>query len=111
MSNRKLERFELNQTIEIEDMINGGKFGELINVTVEGLMIITDTEIPTQSIFQLSLKLPVDIEGSSTVQIGADCLWCRKVENFHRYWSGFHIIDASDQALAQLEALIAHYSK
>lgn len=111
MSNRKLERFELNQTIEIEDMINGGKFGELINVTVEGLMIITDTEIPTQSIFQLALKLPVEIEGSNSVQIGADCLWCRKVENFHRYWSGFHIIDASDQALAQLETLISHYSK
>jgi hypothetical protein len=108
---RKLERFELNQTITVDDVINGGQFGELINVTVEGLMVITDKEIPTHSIFQLSLKLPIEIEGSNTVELGADCLWCRKVENFHRYWSGFHIIDASDTALAQLEELIAHYSK
>ena len=108
---RKHERVELNQTIPIIDMINGGDFGELVNATIEGIMVITDQEIPTHSIFQLALQLPIEIEGSNTVTLGADCLWCRKVENFHRYWSGFHIIDASDTALAQIEELIAHYSK
>ena len=108
---RKHERIELSQPISIIDVINGGEFGELINVTVEGIMVITDREIPTSSIYQLSLQLPVDLEGSNTVQVGADCLWCRRAENFTRYWAGFHIIDASDTALAQLEQLIAHYSK
>ncbi|ARN74705.1 PilZ domain-containing protein [Oceanicoccus sagamiensis] len=108
---RKHERKELNQSIPILDVINGGEFGELVNATIEGIMIITDKEIPTQSIYQLSLQLPIEIEGSNTVELGADCLWCRKVENFHRYWSGFHIIDASDTAMAQLEELIKHYSK
>ncbi len=111
MNERKRERIELNQPITIADTINGGDFGELINVTVEGIMVITDKEIPTDSIYQLSLQLPVNLEGSDRVQLGADCLWCRKAENFHRYWAGFHIIDASDQALRQLETLIAHYAK
>ena len=74
-------------------------------------MVMTDQEIPTQSIYQLSLQLPVAIKGSSTIELGADSLWCRNVENFNRYWTGLHIIDASDLALAQLEELIAHYSK
>lgn len=74
-------------------------------------MAITDEQITTSSIFQLSLQLPVEIAGSKTVELGADCLWCRKVENFHRYWAGFHIIDASDKAVAQLQELISHYSK
>ncbi|MEE8056456.1 MAG: PilZ domain-containing protein [Pseudomonadales bacterium] len=108
---RKHERKELNQPITIIDVINGGDFGELVNVSVEGMMVITDKEIPTHSIYQLSLQLPIEINGSSTVEVGADSLWCRKVENFHRYWTGFHIIDVSDTAMAQLEALIAHYSK
>ena len=111
MIERKLERKELNQRIPIIDTINGGEFGELVNVTVEGIMIISDKEIPTQSIYQLSLQLPVEIDGSSTVELGADSLWCRSVENFNRYWAGLHIIDASDHALTQLEELIAHYSK
>ena len=108
---RKHERIELNQAIPIIDTINGGSFGELVNATVEGIMIITDNPIPANSIYQLSLQLPMDIEGSDTINIGADCLWSRRIENFHRYWAGFHIIDASDTALAQLEKLIAHYSK
>lgn len=108
---RKHSRIELNETISIVDAINGGNFGELVNATVEGIMIITDQEIATHSIYQLILQLPIEIEGSNTVTIGADCLWCRKVENFHRYWAGFQIIDASDTATLQVEELITHYSK
>ena len=108
---RKLERKEINQTIDVIDIINGGKFGELINITVEGLMVMTETEIPTQSIYQLSIKLPVELHGSNTVELGADCLWCRKDENFHRFWAGFQIIDASDTAVKQIEELIEAYSK
>ncbi len=108
---RKYQRTELNQAITIIDVINGGVFGELVNASVGGIMVIVDKDIPTQSIYQLSLQLPIEIEGSKTIEVGADCLWSRKAENFHRYWAGFHIIDASDTALAQLEALITYYSK
>ena len=111
MNERKLERKELNSPIPIIDVINGGQFGELINVTVEGIMVMTDKEIPTHSIYQLAMQLPIDLEGSNKIELGADCLWCRKAENFHRFWAGFHIIDASDQALIQLDALIDHYAK
>lgn len=108
---RKYERREPTQSVTILDVINGGEFGELVNVSVEGIMVMTEQEIPTQSIYQLSLQLPTEIKGRTTVELGADCLWCRKVENFHRYWAGFHIIDASDLALEQLQEMIAQYSK
>lgn len=108
---RKYERKEPTQPVTIIDVINGGEFGELVNVSVEGIMVMTDKEIPTQSIYQLSLQLHSEIQGSSTVELGGDCLWCRKIENFHRYWAGFQIIDASDLALEQLQELIAQYSK
>ena len=111
MNERKYERKELNRPITISDTINGGDFGELINVTVEGIMVMTDREIPTHSIYQLALQLPLAINGSDTIELGADCLWCRTAENFHRYWAGFQIIDASEQAMEQLQELITHYSK
>lgn len=111
MNSRKLERAELNQPITIKDTINGGNFGELINVSVEGIMVMTENEIPTHSIYQLLLELPIELEGSKRVEVGADCLWCRKAENFHRYWAGFQIIDGSDLAFKQLEQLIENYAK
>lgn len=108
---RRLERKELVQPIAINDTINGGVFGELVNITTEGLMVITDREIETQAIFQLALQLPEPMAGSGMLVLGADCLWCRRAENFYRYWAGFQIIDASDHAIEQIEALINLYSK
>lgn len=108
---RKHPRIEINQAITVSDIINGGDFGELVNATIEGIMLITDREIPVKSIYQFSLNLPFELEGSNTLTLGADCLWCREVENIQRFWSGFQIIDASDTAMAQMEKLISHYAK
>ncbi|MFT5691929.1 MAG: hypothetical protein ACI92E_001260 [Oceanicoccus sp.] len=108
---RRLERKELSQSIVIDDVINGGEFGELINLTTEGMMAITSQAIPTHSIFQLSLRLPEEINGSNIISLGVDGLWCKKAENFQRYWAGFQIIDASELALAQVKILVAEYSK
>lgn len=108
---RRLERKELIQPIAVNDTINGGVFGELVNITTEGLMVMTDREIETQAIFQLALQLPEMMSGSDLLVLGADCLWCRRAENFYRYWAGFQIIDASDHAVEQIEALINMYSR
>lgn len=108
---RKLERKELNQAIVVLDTINGGVFGELVNITTEGLMVMTDREIETQAIFQLSLQLPEMIKGVDHIIVGADCLWCRRAENFYRYWAGFQIIDASEKAPEQIEVLIDLYGR
>lgn len=108
---RKLERRELNESIAVLDTINGGTFGELVNLTTEGMMVIIDREIETQAIFQLALLLPEPINGDDQIVVGADCLWCRRAENFYRYWAGFQIIDASDRALEQIDALIQQYAK
>lgn len=111
MNSRKHERSVLNQSINIIDMLNGGGFGELINISPEGLMVMTESEVPTHSIYQLELELPAELIGSNRISLGADCLWCRQAENFDRYWAGFQIIDVSDQALQQIEKLIESYSE
>lgn len=108
---RKLERREINESIAVVDMINGGIFGELVNLTREGMMLIIDREIETQAIFQLALQLPEPLKGDDQIVLGADCLWCRHAENYYRYWAGFQIIDASERALQQIDALIELYAK
>ena len=108
---RKHERKELNHSIIVFDLINSVELGELVNVSIEGLMLITNKEVPIQSIYQLSLQLPTAINGKSTLELEADCLWCRKIEDFHRYWAGLQIIDASDAAMEQLGVLISQYAK
>jgi hypothetical protein len=108
---RKQARIEISQNIPVQDTINGGIFGELVNITSEGLMVMCEVPRAPHSIFQLSLQLPVELEGSNTLELGADCLWCREATNFNRHWAGLQIIDISDQGLRQIEQLILLYSK
>lgn len=108
---RKHERVEIEQTITIEDVINGGKFGDLVNITVEGLMVLSERELNTHSIYQLSLSLPIEIEGSRNIVLGADCLWSKQADQPSRHWAGLQIIDASDTALLQIATLVENYGK
>lgn len=109
MQQRKLQRHEISSTVTIEDMVTGSMVGELVNITAEGLMLITDHEMDTNSIFQFALHLPEAIEGGNRIALGVDCLWCRQAENFDRFWSGYQIIDASPAALRAIATLIARY--
>ena len=107
---RKHPRIEINQTIKVTDVINGGDFGELVNVTIEGIMLITKREIAVNSIYQFSMALPFELEGINTLTLGANCLWCSDLANIRRFWTGFQIIDPSDIARAQIDQLITHYA-
>jgi len=111
ITDRRSQRIELSQPMVLLDLINGGVFGELVNITAEGMMAVITQNLPTQSIFQLSLQLPETIDGDSTITLGIDCLWCRPADNNQRYWAGFQIIDASDHALRQLATLMEKYGK
>jgi hypothetical protein len=107
---RKLQRQQITTTVTIENVLTGTASGELVNITAEGLMMISDHEVDTNSIFQFALILPEAIDGSRRIELGVDCLWCRKAEIFDRYWSGYQIIDASPQALRAIEVLIDRYA-
>ncbi len=107
---RKHQRQELNTTILIRNAMNRDFIGELVNITVEGLMIISDQEMSTNSIFQFSLELPEPINGMTHIDLGVDCLWSRSAENVDRHWSGYQIIDASPEALETIDALISGYA-
>ena len=107
---RKHQRQELNATILIRNSMNRELIGELVNITVEGLMIISDQEMNTSSIFQFSLELPEAINGLSQIDLVVDCLWSRRAENVNRHWSGYQIIDASPEALQTIDDLISGYA-
>ncbi len=107
---RSKERKELNQTVPIVNLISNQEVGELVNITVDGLMIISNKRIEVQSIFQYSLILPDPINSQTQLDIGVDCLWCSEVEDFHRFWAGFQIIDASNETIEVIDKLIQNYT-
>lgn len=107
---RRLKRRELEQTVVVHDATQGGVLGELVNITTEGLMLAAERELEVHAMLQLSLQLPEPLQGVDHLLINAECLWSRRAEKLDRYWAGFHIVEAAEQALLQIEALIDLYA-
>ncbi|MCW8196214.1 PilZ domain-containing protein [Proteobacteria bacterium 005FR1] len=102
---RKLLRHVLSGPVNIYDRVSKSFLGRLVNVHTEGLMIMGNHPFTADSIYQLDMQLPQAIEGCEMISIGVDCLWSRS-EDTHVHWAGCKIIDASEDARRQIQALI-----
>ena len=107
---RQQQRFEPQKPISVINMSTQKKMGALVNITTEGLMLMSDTAIISNRIYPISLILPDAISGHKQVDLGVDCLWSRSEVEDQRYWAGFQIIDASRSALDRIESLISDFS-
>ena len=99
-------RLAIQSCIQIRNMITDRGMGELVNITPEGLMLVSDQPITSNAVYQVELALPTDAATRATVELGIECLWCRQTDDNHRYWSGYQIIDASPQALQTVHELL-----
>lgn len=106
MHQRKHERVQLAPAILIHDVVHQRTLGELVNITIEGMMSIGETPVELDAILQISLELPEPIAGEDHIDLGVICLWTREAEHSNRYWAGFQIIDASMQSIKRIESLI-----
>ncbi len=103
---RKLRRVEVHQKIDVFDLVAGMNVGRLVNIHREGLMIIGDVDMKTDSLYQLCLRLPEPIDGKKEFSVGVDCLWVRASDDQRQHWTGFHIIDISAHDLALIDKLV-----
>lgn len=103
---RRLERRAVAGVVEVYDTNRDIYVGRLVNIHSEGLMLMGDVALEPDHVYQLDLQLPTPLMGESTIHLGVDCLWVRDPEGSTAIWSGCHIIDASEKAHQQIEALL-----
>lgn len=102
---RRLTRHILSEPVNVYDRLSQSFMGQLVNVHEEGLMIMGNHAFADERIYQLDLHLSKSVNGRNTISIGVDCLWSRS-EDAHVHWAGCKIIDASDEARRDMDALI-----
>lgn len=106
---RKHQRVYLSTDVAVFDVLSGERVGEIVNITIEGLMLVMHKEANAGSIYQLALTLPHNVDGHKVINIGADCLWCSPSSVAGHHWAGFQIIDASKLAETLIQHLIDTY--
>ncbi len=107
---RRHRRVYLSTDVAVFDVISGERMGEVVNITVEGLMLVTERAMETGSIYQLALALPESVDEHQVINVGAECLWSSPTSVAGHNWAGFQIIDASSVAETLIQHLIATYA-
>jgi len=103
---RQLPRKVASQHIQVEDINTGRHLGEVVNLTSEGLMMISSEPVENNLVFQLNLKLRKPFRGQGHLNLGVESLWCSAANEAQRFWTGFRIIDVSLDSIELIESLI-----
>ena len=107
---RKTPRKIADEVLEISDHLTRTLLGRVVNISTEGLMMLSDEAFTAGSIYQLDLKLPQPIRASSLVSFGAEAVWTTPSAQPGSHWTGFRIIDIADEDMRVIEELILDWS-
>ena len=90
MSDRHtLHRRHLIYYLKIFDRNTDELLGHLVDITEEGLMIVSETCYETGLLVNMKMLLPREIEGKEVIEFDAKSMWCRKDVNPSLFGVGY----------------------
>jgi hypothetical protein len=104
---RKTERFDVTGVVRIIDKPTGRDIGQLVNISEEGIMIMGTEPIADNSIMQVTLVFDSSADGKPEISIGVESLWSHTGGEDAKYWTGFYIIDISEQDRERIRNIVS----
>jgi hypothetical protein len=81
-----------DQVVEVSELIGGRHLGRLVNVSLDGFLLVGASPIEPETVLQLVLSTGTP-DGIQRIDVGAVCMWNSEASNPGNFWSGFHLID------------------
>ena len=83
--------------------------GRVMNMTVEGMMIVTNQTVEVGDTYTCRMALPEPISGSRKVTFKAECRWSEINQDSGWRKCGFRLFDMSDRDLKTLEQVLERW--
>jgi len=93
---RRQKRTQLLYYLSVNDRSTSQEVGRVIDITTEGIRLISEATIPKNRIFNLILTLPEVISGKSTVEFDAKSIQSHPVKNSDFFDTGFQMLDITE---------------
>jgi len=88
---RKVERRHLVFYLRVFDGMGSRVIGHIVDISSQGLMLISDSPVPVNEDYRLRMRLPAEIVDKDEIVIDATSRWCKQDENPDFYITGFQI--------------------
>jgi hypothetical protein len=73
---RKFNRVHLIHYLRMFDRKSGDLIGNLVDLTAEGLQLISETPIEPGKILEIRMEFPEEVDGQQEVRLNAEAIWC-----------------------------------
>ncbi len=97
---RRFERRPVPDNVLLIEEHSDRRIGSLVNLSVNGLMLLAEQEIPPGTILQTRLALP---NAPDALQLGIEALWSQPSDLEGYHWMGCQILSISELDLDYLQ--------
>ena len=102
---RNQERWLLVNNLRVYNTETNEILGHLVNVTTEGIMLISEKPLAVDTDFELKMAVPTD-DGTANIELDARSIWSKADEDPHFYKSGLQFTLCSEESRHVISELI-----
>lgn len=106
---RKVVRRHLVFYLRVFDGMSSRVVGHLMDISTNGLMILSDEPVAVNEEYRLRMRLPWEMAGSDEIIFGATSRWCREDEDPDFFMTGFQIQNIESDAAQLIRHLIDEF--
>lgn len=103
VEHRRAPRRRAEEVIQVTNAITGEAFGRIGNLSIDGVMLVTERPAREDALYQFTFQLPDERGRLQQVEIGMHEQWTESASVAGQHWIGLRFIDLSpeDHALVQ----------
>ncbi|WP_375740035.1 PilZ domain-containing protein [Pseudomonas boanensis] len=107
---RRIERHQLPYYLKVFNRITDKPMGYIGNVSMDGLMLISQLPMLVGGRFEMRLKIPGQDGQLHFIDFCATCQWCREDVNPGHFDSGFSLVAPPGEYADLIDALRFYFS-
>ncbi len=107
---RKMKRWHVIYYLRIFDRDSGSLLGHLVDITTEGIKMVSEEILPLEKDFRLKMEVPLESGKVEEVLFRARSMWSEKDTNPDFYATGFNLKKPNMDTIKIIQSLIADLS-
>jgi hypothetical protein len=106
---RKFNRIHLIHYLRMFDRKSGELIGNLVDLTAEGLQLISETPIEPGKILEIRMEFPEEVDGQQEMRLNAETIWCNHQLDPDLFSVGCRLLPVTPTQVSIIRDLIDNY--
>lgn len=103
VEHRRAPRRRAEEVIQVVNSITGEVAGRIANLSIDGMMLVSDRPARDDALYQYTFQLPDENGQPHRYEIGMHEQWTEQANVPGQHWVGLRFIDVAAEDLIQLQ--------